>query len=347
MAKRRRNAQHPTILPWTPAAPPAPPASVEPQRARVLTGLRDLAQEAAASLRRHPDQRTRRALARLVAASVAAAAACDFQEAPPQQEPIQVVRPAQIANLGFPMKPGNYEVLKDSVQADTGGNYYLYWRDPAQPNNPPQLARGGDMRLMEAERTELEVGLDGRPVLHLKNDEQVALVDPVRTEPQPAPTAGVAAASASNSGGYFPASAYWLPFLLSGAGNSRPIIIETDRGGREADRTALRTPAYYSPPAGDVDPGGRVVGATRSATVPKTSPSFTLGAAGRAVAGQSGGTGAGSAAGGKGGSGGLGSLFGGGSSSGSSSGSGVTAPKSSGFSGGTGAGSAAGGKSSA
>ena len=107
---------------------------------------------------------------------------------------------------------------------------------------------------------------------------------------------------------------------------SRPAAGAANGEGPTTNGSAARrSPAYYTPPSADVDPGGTVSGGNRTATMPKTAPSFTLGAGARGVSGQSGGTGSGSAA-------------------TSKSGSGVSTPRSSGFFGGTGSGSAASGK---
>lgn len=321
MAKRRKKPA-PRSIPWVPPAAPAvppPAAPVDPERRRVLTGLRDLARDVSGSLRYHPDRQVRRAMALLVAASVAAAVACDTQEQVPPIEPAAIQRPAQMGNLGFPSTPGNYELRKDSIQVDTGGNYYLYWIDPAKPGEAV-FARGSDVRLVEDDKTFLEIGSDLRPVLHNFTEDRIAMVDPSSTQPVASATPG---STVSNSGGFYPSMGFWYPFFVPGGG--RTVIIENDRGFSEADRTARRSPAYYTPPSADVDPGGTVSGGNRTATMPKTAPSFTLGAGARGVSGQSGGTGSGSAA-------------------TSKSGSGVSTPRSSGFFGGTGSGSAASGK---
>lgn len=323
MAKRRKQPA-PRSIPWVPPAVPAvvPLPAVDPERKRVLSGLRDLARDVSGSLRYHPDRQVRRALALLVAASVAAAVACDTSEPVPPIDPISIERPAQMGNLGFPGTPGTYELRKDSVQVDTGGNYYLYWLDPARSGDAI-FARGSDMRLVEDDKSFLEVGSDLRPVLHLHTEEKISMVDPSTTQPVASATPGT---SVQSGGGFYPGLGLWYPFFIPG-GMGRTVIVDNDRGV-EADRTARRSPAYYSPPSGDVDPGGTVSGGNRTTTMPKSSPGFTLGAGARGVSGQSGGTGSGAAATSKGGT-------------------GVGTPRSSGFSGGTGAGSAASGKGAA
>ena len=232
-------------------------------------------------------------MALLAAATLAASAACGpASDAAFDENAIVAVEKAMPqANAGFPTAAGNYELRPKSLQMDTGGTYYFWWYTSGS-GGAINLARGSNVQLVEDDRTFLQVESGNSQVLHIKSDEPLALVAPGEAgmAQTAAPVAG------QQVGGYGMGPALWYPFFLMGG-----------TGGFS------RTPGYYAPPSGDVQPGGQVQGSTRSVAAPTSAPSFTLKTT--AVSGRAGGTGSGSAA---------------------TSKSGVAAPRASGFSAGTG-----------
>ncbi|MBI4497889.1 MAG: hypothetical protein HY689_08335 [Chloroflexi bacterium] len=286
MARRNRRKPHSELLPLervqTPAAPPVPPG-----QAHLARQLHALADAASGYLRYHPDRTVRRAVALLAAATLAASTACGPAAETIDPQPAYVQRAAPQANAGFPPRSGDYEVRPGSLQMDTGGTYYIWWYVTG-PGGAVNLARGSNVKLVEDDRTFLRMEADGQPVLHLKTEEPIGLVAPGEASlPQATPTPG-ASQSVAGGLGYH---SVWYPFWLSG-GNT--VIIERDR---PVDRATTRTPGYYAPPSGDIDPGGQVRGGTRTATTPSGPPPFQLKTT--AVSGRAGGTGAGTAATGK------------------------------------------------
>lgn len=316
MARRTRRQPRSKLWPLEAILAPAPQPPASPLQARLMQRLHALADAVSGYLRYHPDRTVRRSVALLAAAALAASTACG--SATDTLEPAvvaTVARAAPQANAGFPTAPGEYQLRPASLQMDTGGTYYLWWYTSGS-GGALNLARGSNVKLVEDDRTFLQVQAGAPPILHLKTEEPVALVAATSAgQPQTAPTSG---ANEQRSGGAgFMSPWMWYPFFLTGGGTNT-VIVERDR---PVDRATTRTPGYYAPPSTDIEPGGQVRGGTRSASAPSSAPSFQLKTT--TVSGRAGGTGSGTAATAKSGD----------------SATRVGAPRNSGFSSGTGSGS--------
>jgi hypothetical protein len=210
------------------------------------------------------------------------------------------------AGDGGPRQPGNYDVQKNSIRFD-GERYDLFWADQSGSLHEMETRK---LRLVrDPDKTYLEVPGSGDPILHLKEDEPIAVEGQDR------------------EGGF---SSSWFPFFLGTAlgsqlgGNRGGTVIINQPAPGERGSYDASTPAYRYPPTGtfgrDDDLHGSVdsskpqapdyskVQAQPYATSGKSSgtgggTSATNKSAGsvNATSGQSGGTGGGTAASAKGG----------------------------------------------
>jgi|SRR5579875_2237663 hypothetical protein len=159
------------------------------------------------------------------------------------------------ANQGLPATPGAYDIQTRSVSFD-GQQYRFYWR---AADGTLHQARARDLKLVQDERSYLEIGGDG-PVLHLAPDEPITVQH--------------------RSGG----SAVWLPFVV-------PIPV----GGPVASGPPPTTPSYRYPPTDRFGQGDTLYGS--AATTHPAPPDYSkVRPAPGAVSGQNAGTGDGTAA---------------------------------------------------
>lgn len=171
------------------------------------------------------------------------------------------------ANSGFPRDKGEYNIQPNSLTFD-GDKYSLFWVDK---DGSIKRAEGRDVRLVEGDRTYLEVA-DGSPIVHLKADEGIQVKGRDRQ-------------------GDFVSS--WFPFFagyaLGGMGNWGGYRPPPDY------QTGSRSPSYRYPPT---DTFGRDDQLNGSVSQPKPqTPDYTkVQPAPYSVSGQGGGTGGGSAA---------------------------------------------------
>jgi hypothetical protein len=166
------------------------------------------------------------------------------------------------ATRGLPSSAGEYPV--QSVAFD-GRQYSFHW---AGPDGQLHRAQGEDLKLVQDERSFLEVG-KGTPVLHLKSDEPVTV-------------------HGRDSGGGF--SSVWFPFLLGyalGGGGPWVTVPQTGPPGT--------TPSYRYPPTDKFGPGDTLHGS--EATSRPAPPDYRkVQPPPNAVSGQNSGTGGGTAA---------------------------------------------------
>jgi hypothetical protein len=134
------------------------------------------------------------------------------------------------ATRGLPSSAGEYPV--QSVAFD-GRQYSFHW---AGPDGQLHRAQGEDLKLVQDERSFLEVG-KGTPILHLKSDEPVTV-------------------HGRDSGGGF--SSVWFPFLLGYAlGGGGPWVTVPQSG------PASTSPSYRYPPTDKFGRGDTAPGAAR------------------------------------------------------------------------------------
>lgn len=238
-------------------------ASLSQRRASFLRELLDLAQDASSYLRHHPDRAVRVSAALLVAASLAACTE-EAPEAAPEAEVLTVpVEPlAQETRRGLPTQPGRYPLVRESLMRDAQGVYHFAWRDPGAAGSPPRYASTSLARLAQAEADELEIPVQGDPILHLRGEEPIPLVTSTSQLVAPTPQSGQTTSLVRS---------YWYPFYVGGG--------------------SYREPAYYDPPR-TVPSTGEVRGGQRS-IAPQPIAQRAVGLPG---AGRAGGTGAGTPA---------------------------------------------------
>jgi hypothetical protein len=171
-------------------------------------------------------------------------------------------------NQGLPTTAGEYPIRPQSVTFD-GNEYSFYW---TAPDGQLHQARGDDFKLVQDDRTYLEVGT-GTPVLHLTSEEPVA----VRGQ--------------DHQGGF---SSWWFPFMLGTWLGGGPPILSNPQPVPQTGAPP-GTPAYRYPPTdtfgrGDTLHGSEVTSRPSPPDYRKVQP------APYAVSGQGGGVGAGAAA---------------------------------------------------
>jgi hypothetical protein len=164
---------------------------------------------------------------------------------------------------GMPKSPGEYAAQRVAFD---GKQYSFLWASPE--GGELHEARSEDLKLVQGERTYLEVG-QGPPVLHLKQDEPVSV-------------------SRRDSGGLF--SSPWFPFMLGYAlGGGGPWVTVPQTG------PSPTTPSYRYPPTDSFGRGDTLHGS--EATTRPAPPDYRkVQPAPNAVSGQNAGAGGGSAA---------------------------------------------------
>ena len=161
------------------------------------------------------------------------------------------------SSQGMPKSPGEYSA--QGVSFD-GKQYSFMW---AGPDGQLHQAKSEDLKLVQGDRTYLEVG-QGSPVLHLKAEEPISV-------------------SKRDSGGMF--SSPWFPFMLGYAMG----------GGLSQTGPAPTTPSYRYPPTDTFGRGDTLHGS--EATSRPAPPDYRkVQPAPNAVSGQNAGTGGGAAA---------------------------------------------------
>lgn len=309
--------------------------------------LWELARSASQYLRSHASAAVRLAAALLLAASLAACNASASDTTAVQTDTTTVAPLQQEVATGLPRGPGTYEVVPGSVFRDQRGVYQFEWLNQGQATGPGEVAHVSRLRLVRDERLVLEMVSGADPVLHLKEGEDVGLIQQAQVgQVQAGPTY------------YPPTYSYWNPFLTG-------MLIG---GLRPAYYDPPRTIVVEQPPQGTAGGSGgssaarattRVEGGSVSET--PRAPSQRVTGISSAVSGRAGGTGAGNAVTGRNVTSGASGSSSSGSSSSNSSGaarssgasgstgssgtSGVTAPRSGGFS--SGGGSSGGGSAAA
>lgn len=230
-----------------------------------LHRLLDLAYDASSYLRRSASPAVRASAALLLAASLAACSGSGDDGLGPtggksgsQTTTVQAL--TREVRTGLPDKPGRYLVHSDSIGRDQQGVYFFAWRDQNEPAEARHAASVSLLRLLQAEENALEMPDQGDPVLRLRKDTPIQLVEATRPQGQGTTTV--------QQGSMMP----WFPFLLMSSLNPRPV--------------------YYNPPP-QVAAGGRIEG-SRPSTTPPLPAERTIGVQ-HAVSGKSGGTGAGTA----------------------------------------------------
>lgn len=230
-----------------------------------LRRLLDLAYDASSYLRRSPSPGIRASAALLLAASLAACSGgggdglvAGGGKSGSQTTTVQAL--TREVRTGLPGKPGRYLVPADSIGRDQQGVYFFSWREQSEPPDTRHAASVSLLRLLQAEENALEMPDQGDPVLQLRKDTPIQLVE--ATQPKGQGTTSV------YQGSMMP----WFPFLLMSTLNPRPV--------------------YYNPPP-QVAAGGRIEG-SRPSTTPPSPAERTIGVQ-HAVSGKAGGTGAGTA----------------------------------------------------
>lgn len=272
----------------------------------LLRRQHELALRVASFVRDRGDRPARVAVALLLAASTASLVACSDGSADVADEIDAAVQPdvgplAQEVRTGLPARPGRYP-LAEGIGRDPQGVYHFSWRD-SQSSGPSQLASASLVRLAAGERDELEVPEGDTPILHLRSETPIQLVDTsgVANEGQATPTPSMR----SGGGGFFYPFGVWYPFFGTGY---------------------VRGPIYRDPPLVTTASGTPELRGARTSTTPAPPAERVTSPRGlkHAVSGMNRGTGAGTAATGK-------------------SGAGASPPRSGGFSTGTGGSTSAGG----
>jgi hypothetical protein len=249
--------------------------------ARMQAQLWELAQSASQYLRRHASPAVRLAAALLLAASVAACNASPSDTTVVQTQTDTVAPLEQEVASGLPRGPGTYEVVPGSVFRDQRGVYQFEWLNPGQSSGPGQVAHVSRLRLVRDERLALEIVNGADPVLHLKEGEDIGLIQQAQVgQVQAGPTH------------YPPTYSYWNPFLTG-------MLIG---GLRPAYYDPPRTIVVEQPPQGASGGSGgtsaarattRVEGGSVSET--PRAPAQRVTGISSAVSGRAGGTGAGNA----------------------------------------------------
>ncbi len=238
---------------------------IQPGRAAALQRLLDLAYDASSYLRRSPDPAVRVSAALLLAASLAA---CGGEEEGDFLAPsggksgaLEEITTAEPLNEevrgGLPQQPGRYPVHGDSVIRDQRGVYLFSWRRPDEPPDTRHEARVSRLRLLQADEDSVEIPQSGDPVLRLRRETPIALVE-----------AGTGGQYRRDSPYYTP----WYPFFLITSPRPSPI--------------------YYDPPS--VIQRGATVQGSRESQTPASPAERAIGVRG-AVSGRAGGAGAGTA----------------------------------------------------
>jgi hypothetical protein len=227
--------------------------SADPRRALLREALLDLAYDASSYLRQNAKRAVRVSAALLIAASLAACG-----PSAPNQLGTAVQPLAQEVRQGLPTQPGRYTIVPNTLGRDAQGVYHFAWQRPGNPAGGSTSASASLLRLAQGATTELEIPVQGDPILYLPPNASIPLVD----------SAAALAGGNAYSGGYYP---IWHPFY----------------GG-------YRGLGYYDPPARTVSTSGTVDGATVS-TSPAPAAQRVVGLS-RAVSGKAGGTGSGVAA---------------------------------------------------
>lgn len=229
-----------------------------------LRALLDLAHDASSYLRRSPSKAVRSSAALLLAASLAACSGGDQDDILAASggksgalEEVTTAAPlTQEIRSGLPDQPGRYPIVHDSVVRDQRGVYLFAWRKPDEPPETRHEARSSLVRLLQADQDSLELPQQGDPILRLKRDTPIKVVE----------------SSLDRRQDHYPSFMPWLPFFLM---------------------TSMRpTPVYYDPPT-TVQRGGTIQGA-RESTTPRPPAERSIGVRG-AVSGRAGGAGSGSA----------------------------------------------------
>lgn len=233
-------------------------------RADRLRALLDLAYDASSYLRRSPDRVVRTSAALLLAASLAACSGGEDQDllAPSggksgALEEVTTASPlTQEVRSGLPDQPGRYPIVHDSIVRDQRGVYLFSWRRSDDPPETRHEARASLIRLLQADEDSLEMPQQGDPILRLKRDTPIKVVE----------------SSLDQRRDSYPSYMPWLPFFLMTAARPGPV--------------------YYDPPS-TVQRGGTIQGA-RESTTPRPPAERSIGVKG-AVSGRAGGAGSGSA----------------------------------------------------
>lgn len=163
------------------------------------------------------------------------------------------------ANRGLPSAAGQYGVQPHSINFD-GKQYSFFW---TAPDGSLREARAQDVKLVQDERTFLEIGQDA-PVLHLAADEPIAV---------------------RHSGGGYASS--WFPFIVPIPMGGGPVVY-----GPSPSSTS---PAYRYPPTDKFGQGDTLRGSETTSRPAPPDYSKVQPAPG-AVSGQNSGTGDGTAA---------------------------------------------------
>lgn len=230
-----------------------------------LRALLDLAHDASSYLRRSSNKAVRTSAALLLAASLAACSGGDEDDILAASggksgalEEVTTATPlAQEVRSGLPDQPGRYPLVHDSVIRDQRGVYLFAWRKSDDPPETRHEARSSTVRLLQADEDSLEIPQQGDPILRLKRDTPIKVVESSLNDRRE-----------SSGSSFMP----WLPFILMSS--MRP------------------TPMYYAPPS-TVQRGGTIQGARESATLMPPAER-SIGVRG-AVSGRAGGAGSGSA----------------------------------------------------
>lgn len=224
----------------------------------------DLAQDASSYLRHSRDPAVRASAALLLAASLAACGGVEDEDllAPSggksgALEEVTTVSPlTREVRSGLPEQPGRYPIHSDSVIRDQRGVYLFSWRRADEPPATRHEARASLVRLLQADEDSLEMPQQGDPVLRLRRETPIKLVE----------------SSVDQRRDSYPHFSPWFPFFLM--------------------TMARPTPIYYDPPT-VVQRGGSIQGARESVT-PRAPEERSIGVRG-AVSGRAGGAGAGTA----------------------------------------------------
>jgi hypothetical protein len=224
----------------------------EDRSAFLREALLDLAYDVSSYLRQNARRAVRVSAALLIAASLAACG-------PSGPNQLGAVQPlTREIRQGLPTQPGRYPIVPNTLGRDSQGIYYFGWRRPGDSSGTATNARASLLRLAQGAASELEIPVQGDPILYLPPDVAVPLVD----------SADAMYSGNAYSSGYYP---LWHPFY----GGYRGI-------------------GYYDPPVRTASASGSIDGSHVSSS-PAPASERVVGLS-RAVSGRAGGTGSGVAA---------------------------------------------------
>src|SRR5712691_12650522 len=142
--------------------------------ASLREALLDLAFDVSSYLRHNAQRAVRVSAALLIAASLAACGPSGSA----QSSSYPAVQPlSQEIRRGLPGQPGRYPIVANTLGRDAQGVYHFGWRRPGDALGVQNSASTSLLRLAQGSASELEIPVQGDPVLYLPSNASIPLVN--------------------------------------------------------------------------------------------------------------------------------------------------------------------------